>query len=71
MNKGDGLNSTGDLNNKANANTVMMDVHVKIHSDLISGYNIQPIPEFPMPVLLVIISIIGMIAITRFGPKLR
>ncbi|TLX94670.1 MAG: hypothetical protein E6K91_05195 [Thaumarchaeota archaeon] len=60
-----------DLNNKADANTIMMDVHVKIHPGLISGYDIEPIPEFPMPVLLVIISIIGVIAITKFGPKLR
>ncbi|TLX85036.1 MAG: hypothetical protein E6K98_01260, partial [Thaumarchaeota archaeon] len=44
-----------DLNNKADANTIMMDVHVKIHPGLISGYDIEPIPESPMPVLLVII----------------
>jgi hypothetical protein len=61
-----------DINNKADGNTVMTDVHMQIHPNLISAYNIQAIPEFPMPALLVIISIIGMIVITRFrSVKLR
>ena len=54
-----------DLNNKADANTIMTDVHVNIHPQLINSYNIQAVPEFPIPALLVIISIIGMIAITK------
>ncbi|MGI0026279.1 MAG: hypothetical protein ACREAD_00365 [Nitrosopumilaceae archaeon] len=61
-----------DLNNKADANTIMTDVHVNIHPQLISSYNIQVVPEFPIPALLVIISIIGVIAITRLRSiKLR
>ena len=61
-----------DLNNKADANTIMTDVHVNMHPNLISAYNIQVVPEFPMPALLVIISIVGVIAITRFRSiKLR
>jgi len=61
-----------DLNNKADGNTVMMDVHIKIHPDLVNAYNIQIVPEFPMPALLIIISIIAMITITRFrSMKLR
>jgi hypothetical protein len=61
-----------DLNNKADGNTIMMDVHIKIHPDLVSAYNIQTVPEFPMPALLIIISIMGVIAITRFRSiKLR
>ncbi len=61
-----------DINNKADGNTVMMDVHIQIHPNLISAYNIQVVPEFPMPALLVIISIVGVIAITRFRSiKLR
>ena len=61
-----------DLNNKADRNTVMTDVHIKIHPDLVSAYNIQTVPEFPMPALLIIISIVAMITITRFrSMKLR
>ena len=61
-----------DINNKADGNTVMTDVHVQIHPNLISAYNIQTVPEFPMPALLVIVSIIGVIVITRFRSiKLR
>jgi len=61
-----------DINNKADGNTVMMDVHIQIHPNLISAYNIQAVPEFPMPALPVIISIVGVIAITRFRSiKLR
>ena len=61
-----------DLNNKANGNTIMMDVHMDIQLAIISNYNIQTVPEFPMPTLLVIISIMGVIAITRFRSiKLR
>jgi hypothetical protein len=66
-----------DMNNKADGNTVMIDVHMQIHPALISAFNLQthnesPVPEFPMPALLVIISIVGVIAITRFRSiKLR
>jgi hypothetical protein len=61
-----------DINNKADGNTVMTDVHMQIRPNLVSAYNIQTVPEFPIPALLVIISIIGMIAITRFRSiKLR
>lgn len=61
-----------DLNNKADGNTIMVDADMNLRPVLISGYNIQVVPEFPMPALLVIISIIGMIAITRFRSiKLR
>jgi len=66
-----------DMNNKADGNTVIIDVHMQIHPALISAFNLQthnesPVPEFPMPALLVIISIVGVIAITRFRSiKLR
>jgi hypothetical protein len=66
-----------DMNNKADGNTVMIDVHMKIHPALISAFNLpiqnqSPVPEFPIPVLLIIISIVGVIAITRFrSSKLR
>lgn len=66
-----------DLNSKADGDTIMMDVHEGIHPNLISGYNIPlasstttgnqntAVPEFPLPVLLILISITGVIAITR------
>jgi hypothetical protein len=61
-----------DLNNKADGNTIMTDVYMQIHPNLISAYNIQVVPEFPMSALLVIISIAGVITITRFRSiKLR
>jgi phosphopantetheinyl transferase (holo-ACP synthase) len=67
-----------DLNNKADANTIMMDCHVGIHPMLIMTYNIQgadahgqsTVPEFPMPVLLSIISIAGVVVVTRFKSHL-
>lgn len=63
-----------DLNNKADVNTIMVDVHVGIHPTLIEAYNIQGsdahgesvVPEFPMPTLLSIIAIAGAVMATRF-----
>lgn len=67
-----------DLNAKADGNTIMMDVHEGIHPGLISGYNVPlesssttagnpnaAVPEFPLPVLLTLISVAGVITITR------
>lgn len=67
-----------DLNNKADANTIMIDVHVGIHPTLIEAYNIQgedahgtpSVPEFPMPALLSIIAIAGAVMTTRFKSHL-
>lgn len=62
-----------DLNNKADVNSIMMDVHAGIHPTLISAYNIQEaskVPEFPLPLLLSIISIAGVVALTRLKPIL-
>ena len=61
-----------DLKNKADVNTIMTDAHVGIHPTLISAYNIQgaKVPEFPLPVLLAIISIAGVVAVTRLKPIL-
>lgn len=61
-----------DMNSKADGNTIMVDVHMQIHPNLMNGYNLQlAVPEFPLPVLLVTISILGVIMMTRFRPKLR
>lgn len=60
-----------DLDNKADGNTVMVDVHMQIHPNLISGYNLQMVPEFPLPALLITISLLGVVIVTRFRPKLN
>lgn len=61
-----------DMNSKADGNTVMVDVHMQIHPNLMTGYNLQlAVPEFPLPALLVTISILGVIMMTRFRSKLR
>lgn len=71
-----------DLNGKADANTVMTDVHMNIHPALISAYNIQEasqsdtgystpaVPEFPLPAILIVVSIAGVVVATRFRPRL-
>ena len=67
-----------DLNNKADVNTIMMDVHVGIHPTLIEAYSIQgedahgtpSVPEFPMPALLSIIAIAGAVITTRFKSQI-
>jgi hypothetical protein len=71
-----------DLNNKADVNTIMTDVHVHLHPVLITAYNIQEssetdtgytvpaVPEFPLPALLTIVSIAGVVVATRFRPRL-
>ena len=67
-----------DLTNKADVNTIMTDVHVGIHPMLIMAYNIQgadahgqsTVPEFPLPALLSIISIAGVVVATRFKSHL-
>jgi hypothetical protein len=55
---------------KESGNDVMTIVHMQIHPNFISGLNIQVVPEFPMPILLVILSFVSVIIITRALPKL-
>ena len=63
-----------DLNAKADANTIMMDVHQNLHPSLIDGYGIMleapAVPEFPLPALLILVSITGVVAATRFKSNL-
>jgi hypothetical protein len=71
-----------DLNAKADANTVMMDVHVNLHPVLIDAYKLPvnalagihnpgtAVPEFPLPALLILVSIAGVVAATRFKSQL-
>ena len=64
-----------DLNGKADVNTIMNDVHVGIHPTLIAAYNIQTtpepaVPEFPLPAILIVVSMAGVVAATRFKSQL-
>ncbi|MDE1765173.1 MAG: hypothetical protein KGI27_02745 [Thaumarchaeota archaeon] len=53
------------IDDKSSGNDVMTVVHMQIHPNLISAFNIEAVPEFPMPVLLAIMSFIGVIAVPR------
>jgi hypothetical protein len=35
------------------------------------GYNLQIVPEFPLPALLITISQLDVVMVTRFRPKLN
>lgn len=61
-----------DLNNKADGNTIMVDVHMNIHPSLVDGYQLLPeaVPEFPLPLLLIVIAFSGIIFATRIKTKI-
>ena len=70
-----------DLNGKSDANTIMMDVHTNIHPPLIDAYSLpvishgdqnpgSAVPEFPLPALLIMVSIAGVIAATRLKSRI-
>jgi plastocyanin len=67
------------INNKSDGQTVMGIVHGNIHPALIAAFNLpqmtmstaNAVPEFPVPAILVVVSIVGVVAITRFIPKLH
>ena len=71
-----------DLNGKADVNTIMMDVHMGIHPGLIDAYSVSleenagihnpetAVPEFPLPALLIVVSIAGVIATTRLKSRI-
>ena len=50
---------------QASGNDVMMVVHMNIHPNLISAFNIAAVPEFPMPILLIVMSLVGVIVVSR------
>jgi hypothetical protein len=72
-----------DLSGKADVNTIMMDVHTNLHPVIIDAYKISlssesgihtpapAIPEFPLPALLIVISIAGVITATRLKSRLE
>ncbi|MGI0087602.1 MAG: hypothetical protein ACREBI_06540 [Nitrosotalea sp.] len=68
------------INNKDDGNTIMVITHIHIHPALITAFNLplmkmnmggSAVPEFPVPALLAVISIIGVVVITRFRAKLN
>lgn len=46
-------------------------VHSEVHPSIQEAYNLQIIPEFPLPLLLIIPAIAGIIAATRLGALRR
>ncbi|HXX06216.1 MAG TPA: hypothetical protein VEJ68_05265 [Candidatus Bathyarchaeia archaeon] len=59
------------IDSKESGDDVMMIVHMQIHPNLISAFNIQSVPEFPIPVLLAIVSFIGIVAISKIPTKIK
>ena len=71
-----------DLNGKSDVNTIMMDVHTNLHPVLIDAYKLpvnsmagisnpgSAVPEFPLPALLIIVSIAGVITATRLKSRI-
>src|SRR5256712_13957697 len=55
-----------ELNNKVEENMIMPDAHVELHRAIVSGLNIQQEADFPMPALVMIISIVGVIGMSSF-----
>ncbi|MDE1762888.1 MAG: hypothetical protein KGH88_01405 [Thaumarchaeota archaeon] len=63
---GAALNALGQkINDRSSGNDIMTVVHMQIHPNLISAFNIETVPEFPMPVLLAMMSFIGVIVVPR------
>jgi hypothetical protein len=59
------INLKDSINNRASPNDVMTIVHSAIHPNLQTAFNLQVVPEFPLPLLLIIPAIAGIIAATR------
>jgi hypothetical protein len=71
-----------DLNGKADGNTIMIDVHTTLHPVLIDAYKLpvnamvginnpgSAVPEFPLPALLIVVSIACVITATRLKSRI-
>jgi len=59
------------INSKESGNDVMMIVHMQIHPNFISAFNLQTVPEFPFPVFLTLLSFSGIILVSKILPKVR
>lgn len=58
------------VDNKASVYDVEIIVHSQIHPNLMKIFNLQIIPEFPLPMLMAIFSIAGVLLMTRLGKGL-
>lgn len=54
------------IDNKASAQDLMNIAHVRIHPNLQVAYNLQVVPEFPLPLLILLPALGAIVAIRRF-----
>ncbi len=59
------------IDSQGSGNDVMIIVHLQIHPNLISAFNIEAVPEFPMPVMLVLVSFVGIVIASKFIQRNR
>jgi hypothetical protein len=59
------------IDNREPFEDVEVIVHSEVHPNLQSAFNLQVIPEFPLPMLLVIPAIAGIIVATRINALRR
>lgn len=59
----------GAIDDKTSAMDVMKVAHLEIHPNLMVAYNLQVVPEFPLPLLVTIPAIAGAILYGRFSMK--
>lgn len=58
------------IESRSSAMEVMRVAHIDIHPNLMTAYDLQIIPEFPLPLLLLIPAMAGAILYGRFARKL-
>lgn len=62
-------NAVNDLKQKIDSRASGMDVmtvaHLQIHPALISAFNIQAVPEFPVPLVLAVASFVAVVLVSR------
>lgn len=55
------------IEGEASAMEVMRVAHIQIHPNLMTAYDLQIIPEFPLPLLLLIPALAGAVLYGRLG----
>jgi hypothetical protein len=53
------------IDNKATLDDVEVIVHTDVHQNIQEAYDLQVIPEFPLPLLMAMSAIVGIVAVTR------
>jgi hypothetical protein len=56
------------VSDRAAPEEVMHIVHASVHPNMLLAYNLQVIPEFPLPLLLIVPAIASIIVVTRLRP---